>query len=288
MSEVGYTTYRGSRLAFEIHGEGPRVFVFTHGLLLDAALNRRVATLLGRQGYRVILPELLGHGRSDHPTHAYEHRLDYYAEQVVAILDHLGIDDAVIGGVSLGANVALQVASTDPERVRGMVLEMPVLERGALAALAQFYPLLMLCRYGGTWLRPMTRVVRALPRTGIHALDSFLGFAGTDPREIAAVLHGLFVGPGSPAARVRRELDIPTLVIGHRGDLVHPMDDADALARELPDAHLVQAWSALELRTAPRRLVAEIDAFLTDAWLPRMVRPDADAGETGETGKAGA
>ncbi len=262
--------FQGDTLTYETHGEGPRVFLFLHGLMLDAALNRTIAALLADRGHRVVLPELLGHGRSDRPTHAYAHRLEFYSDQVVALLDHLDLDEAVIGGVSLGANVALQVAATHPERVRAMVLEMPVLERGAVAAVAAFFPMLLALRYGERALRPGSRLLRALPRTGYHPFDSFMNLASSDPRELAAVLHGLFVGPGCPPARAREQLTIPSLVIGHSGDLLHPMNDAEALATELPICRLVRAWSVLEARTFPRRIGGEIGQFLDEMWAPTL------------------
>ncbi|MFP5309019.1 MAG: alpha/beta fold hydrolase [Actinomycetes bacterium] len=259
----------GHRLVYEVHGDGPRVFVFLHGLLLDAAMNRTIARRLAREGHRVLLLELLGHGRSDKVRHATEHRLEFHAAHVVALLDHLGLEQAVVGGTSLGANVALQVAVQSPERVRAMVLEMPVLERGAVAAAAQFTPLLLALRYGWPVLRPATRLAARIPRTGTP-VDSFLGLASTDPRALAAVLHGLFAGPGCPPARDRRALTHPSLVIGHRGDLLHPMNDAAALAAELPNAQLVRAWSVVEARTFPARITAAIDRFLADVWAPRL------------------
>ncbi|MBW3621017.1 MAG: alpha/beta hydrolase [Actinobacteria bacterium] len=270
MPSLHHVDYRGHRVAYEVHGEGPRVLVFTHGLLLDAALNRAIAQRLARAGHRVVLPELLGHGRSDKPRHAYEHRLDFYAEQVVAILDDLGLDEAVVGGVSLGANVALEVAATAPERVRAMVLEMPVLERGAMAAVQAFWPALVSLRYLSKVIRPFSRLVRALPRTGVGAFDSWMNLLSADPRENAAVLHGLMVGPGAPAARVRFTMPQPALVIGHGWDLLHAMDDARALAEELPNARFLQARSILEARTAPSRIVGEIDAFCNEVWGPRL------------------
>jgi pimeloyl-ACP methyl ester carboxylesterase len=264
VSTVASFEHAGHTLSYEEHGEGDRLLVYVHGLLLDAALNRTMASLLGARGYRVVLLDLLGHGRSDMPTHAYEHRLEFYGEQVVGLLDHLGVDRAVVGGVSLGANVALQVGVAAPERVSGLICEMPVLERGAVAALAEFYPLLLALRYGERLIRPAARLVGALPNTGYHALDSFKKLLARDPRTSAAVLHGLFVGSGCPPERARREMAVPTLVIGHGGDLLHPMNDATALAAELPDARLVKAWSALEARTFPRRIVTEVAAFLDE------------------------
>ncbi len=267
--------YRGHRVVYEVHGEGPKVLVFTHGLLLDALLNHAIATRLADLGYRVVLPELLGHGRSDKPQHAYEHRLDFYAEQILGILDDLGVDDAVVGGVSLGANVALQVAETAPQRVRAMILEMPVLERGAMAAVSAFWPPLLAMRYLSKVIRPFTRAVRALPRTGIGAVDSWLNLFSADPRENAAVLHGLFVGPGAPAARSRMTMQAPALVIGHGFDLLHAMDDAKALAAELPNARFLQARSPIEARTVPDRIVGEMAAFLDEAWGPKAVTASA-------------
>lgn len=263
-------TSRGHELAYEVHGDGPRVFVYTHGLLFDAALNRAIASRLARHGNRVVLLELLGHGRSDAPTHAYEYRLEFHAEDTLALIDRLDVDEVVLGGTSLGANVALQVAVTEPRRLRGMVLEMPVLERGAIAATAQFWPLLLGLRYGWPLLRPATAVIARLRRTGVDGIDALLNLASSDPRVMAAVVHGLFVGPGCPPARDRLRIEVPSLVVGHRGDLLHPMSDASALARELPDARLVRAWSMVEARTFPGRIAASIAGFLDEVWGPRL------------------
>jgi pimeloyl-ACP methyl ester carboxylesterase len=263
-------TWEGHRLAYEIHGDGPRVFVYLHGLLLDATLNRHIARLLAARGHRVVLPELLGHGASDRPTHAYEHRMEHWAAQTVALLDHLGVDEAVVGGVSLGANVTLQMAYDAPERLRAMVVEMPVLERGTLVGAAAFLPVVVGLRYLPAAFRPLSRLARLLPDTG-HPLDSFVHLVEADPREIAAVLHGLFVGPITPPAKDRRRIDIPTLILGHGHDLLHPLDDAQALAEEMPNTTFVQARSIMEARTRPARVVDEIDRFLQAAWEPRPV-----------------
>lgn len=272
---VGEVRHAGQRLAYELHEPvdagvaDPPVLVFTHGLLFDAALNRTMAALLAARGHRVVLPELLGHGRSDKPLHASEHRLELYTDQILSLLDHLELDQAVVGGVSLGANVSLQVALVAPSRVRAMVLEMPVLERGTVAAAANFLPLLVALRYLPGVLRPVSRLLRRLPRTGVHSFDAVLNLASADPREAAAVIHGLFAGPVAPVLADRRRLDVPALVIGHGYDLLHPMDDAAALAEELPDAQLLEARSILEARTFPARIVGEIATFLDATRQPR-------------------
>jgi pimeloyl-ACP methyl ester carboxylesterase len=268
--------YRGHELAYEVHGEGPRVTVLLHGVLLDASLNRGLAQSLAAHGHRVVLLELLGHGRSDRPVHATEHRVDRYADQVVALLDHLGVEQAVVGGTSLGANVALQAANTYPDRVRGMLIEMPVLEWAAPAAGIVFIPLLVGVRFGGIVARLTTRGARRLPRTGYGAIDTFMNAASMEPREIAAVLHGLLVGPIAPPIDERREMDVPTLIIAHQHDALHPFNDATNLAEQLPGAELTRARSAFELRLRPTRLTATIAAFLDRVWQPRVAGTAAE------------
>jgi len=125
--------HEGHRLAYTSFGSGPRTCVLIHGLLLSQKMHRPLAETLAERGNRVITLDLLGHGRSDRPRDMTQYGMTLFGEQVVALLDHLGLDDAVIAGTSLGANVALEVAAVAPERVRGMVVEMPVLDNALLA-----------------------------------------------------------------------------------------------------------------------------------------------------------
>ena len=264
--EEGMFQVGGHRLHYERHGEGTHVLVFLHGLLLDGQMNRRLAADLAARGNNVILLDLPGHGTSDKPRHASAHRMDSYAHYVVALLDELGIDKAVVGGVSLGANVSLQVAVTAPERVRGLVVEMPVLEWAVPAAAMVFLPLLLGVHYAAPVVRALASFARRLPRTEIAALDSFVSMLSSEPDEAAAVLHGMLVGPVTPTYEDRQTITAPTLVIGHKIDVIHPFTDADHLARQLPNARLVEAHSIVELRVAPERLTGEIASFLDEVW----------------------
>lgn len=264
--EVGTWSWAGHELRYEAYGEGPRTLIYLHGLLLPARCNRPLAREIAERGHRVVLPELLGHGGSDAPRHAADHRVDFLAEQVVALLDHLGLDRALVGGVSLGANVTLQVAVDAPDRLHGAVLEMPVLERGGVAATGLFLPILLGFRYLPLASRLATSVVRRLPRTGSDAVDAFLDAGSGDPRAMAAILHGLAFGPLAPSLTTRLGIEVPSLVIGHARDLLHPLDDARMLSQELPNARLVRAGSVAEARTRPRRLATEIVDFLEGCW----------------------
>jgi pimeloyl-ACP methyl ester carboxylesterase len=261
--------WEGRHLAYETYGEGDRLLVLLHGLLMDARLNRGVARALAARGHRVVLLDLLGHGNSDKPQHAAEYRMDVYAEQVVALLDHLQAKRAVVGGTSLGANVSLQLTVRHPERVRGLMVEMPVLERAVPAAAMTFVPALLVVHYAAPLARAVSWVARRVNSTGNDTLDGLLAPLASPPPVTTAVLHGILVGPTVPTVDERHSIEAPALVLGHRADLIHPFSDAEALARQIPHARLVQARSILELRLRPRRLLDEIDRFLTAAWEPR-------------------
>lgn len=256
----------GIHLYYEIHGSGPRVLVFIHGILLDSAMNRRLAVDLAARGFRVILFDLPGHGHSDKPKRASFHRMDTYARHVVALLDHLKIERAVIGGMSLGANVSLLVAAQSPERVQALVIEMPVLEWAVPAAAAVLLPMLVAVHFARPVVKETAHLVRRLPRTGIGLLDSVMNALSNDPVETAAILHGVLAGPITPTVDQRAAMQAPALVIGHRVDRIHPFHDAEQLAKRLPAGRLVQAHSVLELRMTPDRLTDQIAGFLDEVW----------------------
>lgn len=257
--------WNGRALHYETFGDGDEVVVLLHGLLLNTKLNRGFARRLAGDGRRrVVLLDLLGHGQSDKPVHAAEYRFDTYVEQVIALLDHLDVPRAVIGGVSLGANVSLLAAATHPARVEALIVEMPVLEWAVPAAALTFVPLLLTAHYARRPLVPVTDFLRRLPRTGIDALDSALDAASLPPDVVSAILHGILVGPIAPTFDARAELDLPVLVIGHEADLIHPFSDAENLARQVPGARLVRGIMPFGMRFFPRRMLGEIEAFLDD------------------------
>ncbi|HEY8581976.1 MAG TPA: alpha/beta fold hydrolase [Capillimicrobium sp.] len=255
---------------YEAHGEGPRTLVLLHGLLLSQRMHEPLARDLAARGNRVVTLDLLGHGRSDRPADMWRYSMPQFAEQVVALLDELDVDEAVIAGTSLGANVALETAVAAPERVRGMVVEMPVLDNALLACALAFTPPLVATTIGLPLMRVVSRLARAVPEAPLGWLANVaLDTVRQDPRASGAVLQGLFFGRVAPHRAERREITAPALVIGHHRDPVHPFSDADMLVGELPNARLLRASTILELRLSPERLTGEIAEFLDECWRPR-------------------
>ena len=262
--------HEGSRLAYTIYGDGPRTLVLVHGLLLSQKMHRPLARALAERGNRVVTLDLLGHGRSDRPQDMTRYSMPFFGEQMIALLDHLELDEAVLGGTSLGANATLEAAVHAPQRVRGMVVEMPVLDNALLGCAIAFTPLMIALTFGERVMRLVARGARMVPSgVGPPLADVGLDAIRQDPAPSAAVLHGLFFGRTAPHKTLRRAIAAPALVIGHERDPIHPFSDSDALVAELPNARLVQASSILELRTRPERLTGEIGDFLDTCWRAR-------------------
>lgn len=275
MSETTSHTFdhRGCRHSYEVHGEGDELVVYMHGLLMDREMNRALAHTLADRGYRVVLPDFLGHGQSDGPRHASTYRMDEYATDMVALLDHLDVERAVFGGVSLGADVSLHLAVAAPERVRGLIFEMPVLEWAVPAAALLFTPILLAMHYVPGPAGWFGRQVARVPRTSNGSLNSLLATLSMPPDVVKAVLHGILTGPVAPTVEQRRGIEAPALVIAHTRDMIHPFSDAENLSDALPNGRLVPAHSMLELRIRPERLTGEIIDFLGD--LPDDARTSA-------------
>jgi pimeloyl-ACP methyl ester carboxylesterase len=262
--------HEGHRLAYTVYGDGPRTCVLVHGLLLSQKMHAPLARALAERGHRVVTLDLLGHGRSARPRDMTLYSMSFFGEQMIALLDHLELDEAVLGGTSLGANAALEAAAHAPERVRGMVVEMPVLDNALLAAAVAFTPLMVALTFGEPVMRALASAARRVPTgRGPWLADIALDTIRQDPAPSAAVLHGLFFGRTAPHKNLRRQMRAPALVIGHHRDPVHPFSDSGALVKELPNARLVEASSILELRLTPERLTAEIGDFLDECWKPR-------------------
>jgi pimeloyl-ACP methyl ester carboxylesterase len=265
--------HEGKRLAYTVRGEGPRPIVLIPGLLLSQRMHVPLARELAERGNRVITMDVLGHGRSDRPRDMWRYSMSAFGGEVVALLDHLEIDEAVVGGTSLGANTTLEVASLAPERLRGMVIEMPVLDNALLACAVAFAPLLVALTFGEPVMRGVSRLARAVPRSVVPFWgDVVLDVVRQDPAPSAAVLQGLFFGRVAPHRTERRTFETPALVIGHPRDPIHPFSDAGMLAKEMPNARLLEADSFFEMRFAPERLTDEIAGFLDECWRPRRAQ----------------
>jgi pimeloyl-ACP methyl ester carboxylesterase len=199
-----------------------------------------------------------------------------FADQVLALLNHLELDAPVVGGTSLGANVGLEFAAHHPARAGALFLEMPVLEDALLGAAMIFTPVLLGLRFGSPLLKGVAALTRQIPRTN-YLVDIGLDWIRQDPDPSRAVLEGILYGRTAPTAEERRELNQPALVVGHPNDPLHPFSDADMLVEDMDNARLVDANSAVEWRLTPERLTNELAGFVDEVYAEGDARGERPA-----------
>ena len=267
---MSHFDYDGFRLSYERRGlrrgRDRRPFVLVHGLLLPRIHHYPLADYLVDRGNEVILLDLLGHGDSDKPEHSRYYSMEFFARQVVALLDHLDVNEAVVGGTSLGANVTLEVAAHAADRTRALFIEMPVLERAAPAAGVLFLPLVIAYAQAQGAFHRLSSLLQRVPRGYGTYPDALLEVLSRDPVSSAAVLHGLLTGRMCPHPEEREKFDQRTLIVGHSRDLLHPFSDATALHREVRNSELIQANSFFQLRFPPNDVAERVAEWLDDVW----------------------
>jgi pimeloyl-ACP methyl ester carboxylesterase len=278
---MGELAYEGHRIEYDAYGDGERALILVHGLLMNRRMYEPIAPVLARGDNRVICVDLLGHGESDRPEDLRLYSMPLFARQVVALIDHLGLDSAVVGGTSLGANVALELAVRNPQRARGLFIEMPVLDNALSAVAGAFTPVMLGLRLARPVFELTSRLSSLVPRTN-YLVDIGLDWVRQRPGPSLAVLEGLLLGETAPHRAERLDIDHPALIVGHPRDPLHPFSDSGMLAEELSNARLVEANSILEWRVKPQRLNRELSAFLAEVWAapPSRSRSAGIAGTT--------
>lgn len=226
--------FKSRSLAYSLDGDGP-AFLFHHGL---GSNRTQGPALLGPLPCALICPDAPSHADSD--TAPELHTFDDLADAAVALLDHLGIGQAILGGLSMGAGVALNAALRHPSRVRALVLIRP-------AWLAEPDPpnLAVVARIG-RWLEAEGA---AAARERLSADPDYAGMLATNPNAAATLTalldfppHRARVLSDMPAdapIRAMRDLsrlNLPALVISTDADPLHPTHMATRIAGALPRA----------------------------------------------------
>jgi pimeloyl-ACP methyl ester carboxylesterase len=257
----------GIRLRVAEAGQGPAL-ILVHGLTASHAIwELTLAAFADR--WRVIAPDLPGHGESDKPDAPYT--IDFFAGMVRSLARELGVREAVLAGSSLGGQVVLEVAAWYPTFARALILAAPAV--GYSAAM----------RPVGQALRMLTgpRVLRAsltqLFQQNFHdrtrighvtrrrileerlAAPDFPAFA----RAVARSLGGVLTADAQPLERVTQ----PVLVVWGREDRLVPLARSERLLRRLPQArlHVLEQCGHLPMLEQPAAFNRAAEGFLREA-----------------------
>lgn len=251
--------------------------VFQHGLGGD---NRQVdENFPDCPDYRRLTVECRGQGQST-PGSVRPFSIAMFAADIVAACDARGIDRFVVGGISMGAAIALHIAIRHPDRVAGLVLARPAwLFEAAPANMQPYARVAELLR-----LYPPAEAKAAFERLPIadqlrrEAPDNLASlltfFDRRDPALTADLLSEIaHDGPGVTAAQVAG-IEVPTLVIGHGVDHAHPLAHARELAATIPGARLAEI--APKATDKPRHIAefrSALDSFLRTLDPIREIHP---------------
>lgn len=229
----------GSTLAYSDRGKGlPLVLI--HGFPLCRKMWRPQAEALSKAGCRVITPDLRGFGESALDS-SVTVSMDIYADDTVALMDHLGIDKAVIGGMSMGGYVLLNLLERYLDRVAAPIFIATKAGGDDDAGKAKRTALAEACRAQG--IPPVAEAFRTI---------LFAPATPAENPELAGEVFG-WINAASPqgaaagliAMRERKDylpllggITQPALVIGGDQDQAIPVENSRSIAEGLPDAKL--------------------------------------------------
>jgi len=201
-----YADVNGIKLYYETHGTG-RPMVLLHGGLGSGEMFGPVLPLLAER-HQVIVPDLQGHGRTADIDRPIDIRL--MADDIAALIDHLGLEKPDVVGYSLGGGVALQVAVKYPAKVRRLVVVSANVRRDAI-------PAVMLAQQG----QVSAAAVEFMKDTPMYQLYQRVAPRPEDfPRLLTKI--GESMSKDFDFTEEVRGLKVPTLIVAGDADMAPP------------------------------------------------------------------
>jgi 3-oxoadipate enol-lactonase len=248
----------GITIGYDQSGQGKIPLVLIHGFGLDRTIWREVAEQ-HLADYRVILPDVRGHGESDAPEGVYP--ISLLAADLAGLLDHLQIEKAVVCGHSMGGYIALAFAAQFPNRLAGLGLITTRAEADSPEKRTGRYEFVEAVRARGSMALAETLAPR-LSRDPALVQAAYEMIAATSPQGIIGSVLGMAERPDRTA--LLDELDIPALVVAGVEDQIIDLEDAREMAERLVQGEFVEINCAghLPMWEQPESLGRALDRFL--------------------------
>ncbi|WP_377272339.1 alpha/beta fold hydrolase [Peterkaempfera sp. SMS 1(5)a] len=266
---MGSLTTRGITIGYDDQGAGEPLLL-VHGHPFDRSMWAPQLAALPALGVRVIAPDLRGYGESS--VVPGRTLLEVFARDLAALLDHLGLPQVLLGGLSMGGQIAMEFCRLFPDRVRGLVLAdtfpQAETEAGRTGRNAMADRLLAegMAGYADEVLDRMIAPynVRALPKVAAQVRAMM---AGAPAEGAAAALRGRAERPDY--RDLLAKVDVPTLVLVGRDDSYTPVADAEAMHRLVPGSELavVEGAGHLPNLEQPAEFNRALESFLTGRGL---------------------
>jgi pimeloyl-ACP methyl ester carboxylesterase len=236
---VSSVSIDGIAIGFDDEGSGEPL-VLVHGHPFDRSMWRPQIEHFSRSGWRVIAPDLRGYGEST--LVPAKTTLETFARDIAALLDHLGIDGVVLGGISMGGQIVMEFHRLFPERIRALVLAdtSPQAETEDGKRLRNDTADRLLREGMGPFAEEVLPKmiapanIEALPAVAEHVRAMM---RRSSPEGAAAALRGRAERPDY--VEMLRRIAVPTLVVVGRDDEFTSVGDARRMQERIPDATLV-------------------------------------------------
>lgn len=252
-SAINYTTT-------ESKSETSQDFVFLHGL--GANISQVEALLDDFEGIRLISSDARGHGKSPFDPENLP-SFNSYSDDVIGVLDELGVEKAVFGGISMGSGISLNIALRYPERVKGLVLVRPAwLAEGRPQNLEILLDIAQaLGQADGKETFEQSAAFLAIQSRLPKAANSIMGQFSRDQQEYTSqVLNCMVKDFPFPSLGDLKKVNVPCLVIANEDDPLHPWEMAEIIHEAIPKSQLKKIVSryidGIEHRRALREAIS--------------------------------
>ncbi len=255
----------GFRLAYEDHGTGTPV-LFIHGFPLNRNIWRPQVEVL-RNTFRVIMPDVRGHGESEATRGVYE--MELLADDIAGVLRHLHCGAAFIAGHSMGGYILFALYRKYPELMRGIILVSTRAVADTAEGKANREALAQSVEREGhepvvaKMLAPMLAEasVRAHPilRNAVEAM-----MRGTSLHALSGASRGMAARPD--ATELLARISVPTLILAGTADALIHYSESEKMASAIAHArlHLIEGAGHLPSLEKPEEVSAVLRQWLRE------------------------